>query len=88
MVLEIDLVFGADLVNGNAIHHMEVISFICWGYCCIEGGAGINYNCCAGSVETWNGCWLFNSCFSGAVVKNPPKIFPRNILYGNVITSN
>ena len=63
-------------------------NIICWGYGCIEGVAGINSNCCPGSVETCNGCWLLNSCFSGAVVKNLPKIFLRNILYGNLITSN
>ena len=28
MVLEIDLVVGAGLVDGNAIYHMEVISFV------------------------------------------------------------
>ena len=28
MVLGIDLVVGADLVDGNAIHHMEVISSV------------------------------------------------------------
>ena len=28
MVLGIDLVVGAGLVDGNTIHHMEVISFV------------------------------------------------------------
>ena len=63
-------------------------NIICWGYGCIEGVAEINSNFCSGSVETCNGCWLLNPCFSGAVVKNLPKIFLRNILYGNLITSN
>ena len=60
----------------------------CWGYGCIEGVARINSNCCPGFVETSNGCWLLNSGFSGAVFKNLLKIFLRNILYGNLITSN
>ena len=83
MALGTDLVVGAGLVDENAIHHIEVVSSV-------EdiAVAGINSNCCPGSVETCNGCWLLNSCFSGAVVKNLPKIFLRNILYGNLITSN
>ena len=87
MVLRIDLVVGAGLVGWkyNSSHGGNII---CWGYCCTEGVAGINSNCCLVSVKTCNGCWLFNSCFSGAVVKNLPNIFLRNILYGNLITLN
>ena len=28
MVLEIDLVIGAGLVDGNEFHHMEIISYV------------------------------------------------------------
>ena len=28
MILGIDLVVGAELVDGNTIHHMEVISYV------------------------------------------------------------
>ena len=64
------------------------VNIICWGCCCNEGVAAINSNCYPGSAETCNGCWLLSSCFFGSVVKNLPKIFLRNILFGNLITSN
>ena len=62
-------------------------NIICWEYCCIEGVAGINSNCCPGSIEICNGRWLFNSCFSEGDQK-PTKIFWGNILCGNLITAN
>ena len=85
--LGIDLVVGAGLVDGNAIHHVKVISSV-EGYDCIEGVAAINSNCCYRSVEFCNSCWLFESCFFRTVVKNLPKTSLRNILYGNLIASN
>ena len=63
--------FGGWICNSS--HGRNII---CWGYGSIEGVAGTNSDCCPSPAETWNGCWLLNSCFSGAVVKTYPK-FPK-----------
>ena len=81
------LVVGAGLVGGNAIHHIEVTPSV-EGTAVLKVWLEFNSNCCPVSVETCNGCWLLNSCFSGAVIKNLSKISLRNILCGNLITSS
>ena len=86
MVHGIDLVVGAGLVDGNAIHHMEVISSV-KDMAVLKVWRELIQTAVLVLLKLAMAVDYLTPAFLELWLK-PTQNFLRNILYGNLITSN